>query len=122
MTAGRLLLDEMIGPSVARALREHGLDVIAVAESPELRSLPDEVLLEHAHSEERVLVTRDVVDFSRLRQQWSAGGRQHPGLIMVPEQTFPQNRNLVGSLVAALAAAAEDAALPSSGEVLYLRR
>lgn len=121
MTGGRLLLDEMISPTVARALRDRGLDVTAVAESPELRALPDAAVLEHARQDGRILVTRDVADFGRLHQQWLTDGRPHAGLVMVTEVMFPQNRNLVGALVRALAASATAAALPSPGEMLFLR-
>lgn len=122
MTASaRLLLDEMIGPRVAEQLRAQGLDVRSVVTDAALRGLPDETVLEHAHQDQRILVTRNIVDFARLDQHWKAEHRGHAGLVMVPEQAFPQNRNLVGSLVNALAAAAHTGTLPTPGLVLYLR-
>jgi hypothetical protein len=115
----RLLLVEMIGPRVAEALRARGIDAVAVVESPYLRALPDERILGHAQEQELVLVTRNVGDFGRLDQRWHAEGRLHHGLIMVTEQAFPQNRNLVGALVHALVAAA--ASWPGPGQVRWLR-
>lgn len=66
-------------------------------------------------------MTRNVSDFARLDSRWRADGRQHHGVVMIPEQAFPQNRNLVGGLVQALGRAALLSGLPASGEVLYLR-
>ena len=111
----------MIGPRVAQALRQRGMDVGSVAEDPALRGLADEALLQYAQAERRILVTRNVVDFARLDQLWRANGREHPGLVMLSEQTFPQNRNLIGSVVTALGAAADHGHLPAPGGVLFLR-
>lgn len=116
----RLLLDEMIGPAVARGLRQQGLDVVAVVEETELRSLSDPAVLEHAAVESRVLVTRNIGDFARLDAQWRAEGRHHRGLVMVTENAFPQNRDLVGALVRALLAAQERGELPEADEVTFL--
>ena len=115
------MLDEMIGPRVADELRARHLQVLAVVQDTELRALPDEALLEHAHEGAWVLVTRNVSDFARLHQQWQAAGRRHAGLVLVTERAFPQNRNLVGALVTALVTAGESSELPAPGEVLYLR-
>lgn len=117
----KLLLDEMIGPSVARELRDRGLDVVAVAERTDLRALPDDVVLDVAREEGRTLVTLNIGDFARLHQQWLAEGRQHCGLVLVTTQAFPQDRRLVGALVSALNAAADRASIPAPGDVLYLR-
>lgn len=117
----KLLLDEMIGPRVAQALREHGLDVAGVVERTDLRALPDEVVLERAGDEGRVLVTRNIGDFARLNHRWQAEDRRHHGLVMVTEHAFPQNRNLVGTLVTALLIAARAGSLPEPAGVLYLR-
>lgn len=116
-----LLLDEMIGPRVARELGDRGIDVVAVVERSDLRALPDDAVLEIAREEGRILVTSNVGDFARLHQQWLAEGRQHAGIVMVTTQTFPQNRGFVGALVNALQAAAEAGTLPGAGEVVYLR-
>lgn len=117
----RLLLDEMIGPRVAQALRDQGLDAVGVVERTDLRALPDAVLLELAQEDDRVMVTRNIGDFARLDQQWHSSGRAHAGLVFVTEQSFPQNRNLVGALVQALLLAHERSALPGADEVLYLQ-
>lgn len=117
----RLLLDEMIGHRVAKALRQAGHDVVGVSERTDLRSLPDEAVLEFAAQDERILVTRNISDFGRLDSEWQAAGRPHQGLVMVTEGAFPQNRNLVGAVVSALKVAAELGQLPGTGQVRYLR-
>lgn len=118
----RLLLDEMIGHRVAAALREAGLDVVAISARADLRSLPDEAVLEVAHGDGRILVTRNVSDFARLDHEWQVSGRRHAGLLMVVENSFPQNRRLVGAVVvAAVRLAAAQDELPGAGEVRYLR-
>lgn len=117
----RLLLDEMIGPRVAEQLRARDVDTVGVVERTELRALPDDALLEHAREERRILVTRNISDFARLDQRWKAESRGHAGLVMITEKAFPQNRNLVGALVEALAAAHRGAELLGPGAVRYLR-
>ncbi len=116
----KLLLDEMIGPRIAQELRDRGHDVTAVAERTDLRALPDDVILDFARDDERIVVTRNVGDFARLHQQWLAEGRQHPGIVMVTTQSFPQNRGFVGALLNALLAAADSSSLPGPGEVMFL--
>lgn len=116
----RLLLDEMIGPAVAGGLRHRGLDVVAVVEEAELRSLPDQEVLEHAAEQSRVLVTRNIDDFARLDARWRADGRHHQGLVMVTERAFPQDRDLIGALVRALLAAHQRRELPEADEIVFL--
>lgn len=74
----RFHLDEHIDPSVARALRRHGIDVTTTNEAG-LRARDDESQLRFARAHRRVIVTRDR-DFLRL----AAEGRHHPGIIFCP--------------------------------------
>lgn len=60
----RFHLDEMVDPDVARALRQHGIDVTTTVDA-NLRSATDEEQLDYAQRTERVLVTHDT-DFLRL--------------------------------------------------------
>jgi predicted nuclease of predicted toxin-antitoxin system len=115
----RLLLDEMIGPRVAVALREEQWDVVALVERTDLRALADELVLEHASAEGRLLVTRNVSDFARLDQRWRSEDRSHAGIVMVTESAFPQSRNLIGALVSALLHWSE--VLPRDGGIHFLR-
>lgn len=118
MTDTRLLLDEMISARIAVGLREQGLDVQAVLERQELVGGPDEALLELATREGRVLVTKNIVDFVPLSQQWIATGRTHAGLVLISTKTFPEGRDWIGAVAAALAGAQ----LPGAGEVMWLSR
>ncbi len=118
MTATRLLLDEMLSARIAVALREQGLDVQAVLERRELLGGPDEALLDLATREGRVLVTKNVIDFVPLSQKWIATGRTHAGLVLISTKTFPEGRDWIGAVTAALASTQ----LPGAGEVMWLTR
>lgn len=117
----RLLLDEMIGPAVARALVERGTDAEAVVEQPDLRSQPDDVVLAVAADEGRLVITANIADFARLHHQWAADGRSHAGILLVGSRAFPSNRGFVGALVTAVSAAADAGTLPRADGLGYLR-
>jgi hypothetical protein len=118
----RLLLDEMLSPRIAVQLRERGIDVQAVLERRELVAYPDEALLELATRERRILVTKNVVDFGPLSQQWAADGRSHSGLVLLSTKTFPEARDWIGAVASALAQASDQGQLPDAGEVVWLSR
>jgi hypothetical protein len=118
----RLLLDEMISAKIAVQLRERGLDVQAVLERRELVTYPDEALLEVATREKRTLITKNIVDFGPLSQQWAADGRSHAGLIFISTKTFPEAKDWIGAVTSALAHASERGQLPGLGEVVWLSR
>ncbi len=99
----KLLLDEMWAPAIAEALRNRGHEVVAVAERPDLRGLPDEAIFAAAEAEGRVIVTENVVDYRPLAADAMRAGRSHPALIFTSNRTFPRaNRRTAGRLVAAL--------------------
>jgi len=127
MTAARgrrspdaLLLDEMFSPRIAERLRGLGIDCVAVAEDAVLSSQDDPGVLEAALAGGRVLVTNNVVDFERLRQQRSAGDQPMPALVYTSEAAFPRNRKFLGRLVEALEYAARNRLVHASGGVLWL--
>jgi predicted nuclease of predicted toxin-antitoxin system len=70
----RFHLDEQADPDIARALRRHGVDVTTTVEAG-LRSASDELQLDYARREGRVLVTHDA-DFLRLVDRT----HDHPGV------------------------------------------
>ena len=74
------------GPVVGEALREHGHDVLAVDQSPELRELEDPELLRLAKKEGRILVTSNIGDFMEHTTEWAHAGESHTGVIMVVYQ------------------------------------
>lgn len=116
-----LLLDEMIGPKVAIALRRRSVDVYGIVERPDLHSLPDDDVLTLAASERRMVVTFNIHDFARLDHGWKSAGRTHAGIVMLSTATFPQNRGQLGALVRALRAAVDQQILPAPDAVTYLR-
>lgn len=71
----RFHLDEHVDPAIATALRRAGIDVTTTIEAG-LRSRDDETHLQFAHTEERVIVTRDQ-DFLRFAAQ----KREHFGIV-----------------------------------------
>lgn len=80
----RLLLDAHVsGRRIADALREQGGDVRAADEERELDGWEDELLLELATAEARIMVTLNVKDFARLVSEWAAAGTRHAGCLMI---------------------------------------
>lgn len=53
----KFLVDECTGPAVARWLKDQGHNVFSVYD--ESRGIDDDVVIEKAYSEERILVTND---------------------------------------------------------------
>lgn len=119
----KLLLDEHISPSVARALRDRGHDVVAVAERQELRGVEDRQVLLAAEAEGRVTVTADVRDFIRLGFGRLPNQRWHAGIVLASPTTFPLSNDGSGGLIRALEyLMTEKAAADLSGEVIWLTR
>jgi nucleoside-diphosphate-sugar epimerase len=119
----KVLLDEHISPHVARALRDRGYDVIAVAERQELRGADDRQVLLAAEAEGRVTVTADIRDFSRLGFDRLPNRRWHAGIVLASPTTFPLSDAAFGTLVRALEhLMAEKAVVDVSGEVIWLSR
>jgi hypothetical protein len=111
----KLLLDEMHSRSIADALTRVSWDVVAVASTAELRSMPDADLLAHAATTGRALVTENIVDFAPLTNQWAAENKSYAGLIFTNPKRF--NRATLaypGNLVIALRTLLEDP--PIGGE------
>lgn len=80
----RLLLDAHVsGRVIARVLREHGHDVRAVNEEPQLDSWEDESLLELATAGQRIMLTFNVQDFPRIVVDWAAAGKSHAGCLIL---------------------------------------
>ena len=117
----RILLDEMHAASIARALRERGIDAVAVTESSGLRGSSDVALLEHAAAEARAVVTENVRDFAPLAAQWAAEQRTHGGIGFTNPRRFDR-RSLAypGVLIDALDALASDERPSSPGAVIWL--
>lgn len=98
----RLLLDEMHAPVVARVLRERGHDVVAVADTPELRAMTDPDLFRWATEHGRRNVTENVKDFRRILASAQESGAGCPGLLFTSSRSFPRSRRNPGPLIDAL--------------------
>ncbi len=105
----KLLLDEMHAIVVAETLRQEGLDVLAVAERPELRGCADDDILVVATGEGRAVVTENIRDFAPLAQAWALDGRPHPGIVLTHPRRFARaTLAYPGVLITALRAFATD--------------
>lgn len=116
----QLLLDEMLSPKIADALRSAGVDVVSVSAEPTLRGLADSDVLDWAASEGRVLVTDNIKDFAVLNAQWAASPRKHPGLLFVSAKAFPQDRGRIGRVVTALLHRNATRHWPAAGQFDFL--
>ena len=80
----RLLLDADLSRRwIAGPLEQKGHDVIALQADQARRALPDELVLELATTEERILITRNGRDFEPLSRAWAEEQRSHSGMILV---------------------------------------
>src|SRR5687768_5880262 len=90
MAAPPAYLDECIDRPIADGLRARGFDVLTALEAGQGEKLDEEQLL-FALSRGRVLITYDRFDFRRLHAAYVSTGRQHGGIITIP-QTPPSGR------------------------------
>jgi predicted nuclease of predicted toxin-antitoxin system len=93
-----LYMDEDMSALVATLLRSRGLDVTTVPEQSTLGKTDSEQL-EFAASLGRCIVTHNRVDFERLHLQFIEEGREHCGIIVVPQKTAYEVVQRVGVLV-----------------------
>lgn len=117
----RLLLDEHLSPEIARQLRSHGHDIVAVSERPDLRGRSDRVHFASQPDEQRAIVTRDLGDFRPLLADALRHGQATYGLVCIPRR-FARNRDGLGRVVTVLdtllnAHPAIDAAVTAGGEI-----
>ena len=100
--APALLLDEMHHPKVAEQLRRMGYDVIAVADTLELRGCTDEQLCRWAIDHQRWIVTENIKDFRPLQIAAQEANQPVPWLLLISPYIFPLSRKNLGSIIAAL--------------------
>jgi predicted nuclease of predicted toxin-antitoxin system len=77
----KLYLDEDVHRRVANALRIRGFDVVSAHEVGR-RGVTDQQQLDYAISQERSLVTFNVVDYVKLNNEYIASGKRHYGIIL----------------------------------------
>lgn len=101
----KLLLDVHHSPRAAERLREDGHDVVAAADDPVWRTLPDDDLLRAASADERAVVTENARDFDRLVRTWAAADEHHAGVVFTSPRRFHRgSRAYPDDLVAGLGA------------------
>lgn len=118
-----LLLDAHIPLAVARALRQDGVDAVALRDwkAGSYREAPDEPLLLVALADARTLVTYDRRTIPRLLKEWAETGRHHAGVVFVDERTV--RPDAVGVLARALLALAARSGSEDWGDrVVFLQR
>ncbi|HEX2417431.1 MAG TPA: DUF5615 family PIN-like protein [Micromonosporaceae bacterium] len=97
-----LLLDEMHHPLVAEQLRQRGYDVIAAADTAELRALSDAELFRWAAERKRWIVTENIKDFRRLVANADEAGGLCAHVVYTTSHAFPRSRRNLGLLITAL--------------------
>lgn len=100
----KLLLDEMLSPTIARELRSNGHDVEAIKGDARREGLSDLEVLELARRERRAIVTNNLRDYRRLHQAaLTPGGEGDFGMVFVPGG-YRRTKRDIGRIVRALEA------------------
>ena len=99
----KLLLDEMLHPTIAEQLCRRGYDVAATQGNAELEGKQDRELLRAAGEQDRAIVTDNVADFALLHRQFLAAGEEHSGIILASPARFPRSKRTLGIWIEAVA-------------------
>ncbi|MGI8916501.1 MAG: DUF5615 family PIN-like protein [Chloroflexota bacterium] len=84
----RLYTDEDVDRHLALQLRRHGYPILSCFEAGNAgRKLTDEWQLAFAVQQERAILIHNIVDYFPLDAAWKARGREHAGIIAVPQNT-----------------------------------
>jgi hypothetical protein len=101
----------------AEALQAAGIDALTVLDAG-LAGRSDLDVLAAACESGRAVVTENVGDFSHISAEHLTAGRHHPGVLIALSSRFSRRPAGVGSLVAAIRAAADQ---PLEDRVIYLQ-
>lgn len=80
---------------IGEPLRTHGHDVRALIAEADLEGLDDELVLEVATADERILVTRNSRHFAPITRSWAEAGRAHAGVILIWSLTHRQFNEII---------------------------
>ena len=83
------------------------MDVLTTSEAERVET-DDEAQLAFATAEGRVLVSCNVLDFPRIHGEWLAAGKEHAGIVMVPQQRWTVGQMLVRLLALQSALTADE--------------
>ena len=103
----RLLIDETFSDILALRVSELGVDAQSVPRIRQRRSHGEEKIVEAALTDDRVIVTDNVLDFEMLRTQREAEGRSVPGIIYVTD-IVPRDQKFIADMPNVLARAASE--------------
>jgi hypothetical protein len=87
MTIRLYLEEDSMRHALVRALRSRGVDVLTALEAGMIDRV-DEIHLEYATAQGRVLYSFIVRDFFRLHTAFLAQGKAHAGIILAPQQRY----------------------------------
>jgi predicted nuclease of predicted toxin-antitoxin system len=93
----RWLLDEMLPPAAAEALRQRGHDARSAREAG-LTGEPDGAVLDRAVAEARIVVTEDVADYSLLIEERLGRGEPCVPVVFVRRADLPARGALAAHL------------------------
>lgn len=113
----RLLLDEMYGSGLANALRSVAIDAVTVTELG-MAGASDADVFAAATATERVVVTENVADYTRLAADLTSQGRHHHGVLVALGSRFSRRPEGTGTLTLAIQAVRDE---PLDDRVVYLR-
>ena len=106
MSVVRLYVDEdACEHAVIRGLQARGIDLLTTLEAGQTGTT-DQEQLEFAVEQGRTIYTFNVGDFSRLHRDWLQQGRDHRGIVVIPEQRYSIGEKIgrLARLVATLTA------------------
>lgn len=84
----RVYIDEdSMSRALVRALRARGVDVTTALEEKMIEQ-PDDIHLQYAVDQGRVLYSFNVGDFFNLHTLYLQQGKSHHGIILCPQQTY----------------------------------
>lgn len=84
MPAPPALLDEDTSRALDRELRRRGFDVVSVHQVGP-KNVDDALVLERAIALGRVVITHNTDDYRALQAAYERDGRQHPGIVCIPQ-------------------------------------
>ncbi len=76
--------DECVDRAVVEFLRQRGFDMLTALEAG-LGEEPDLAQLEYATRADRLLVSYNRIDFRRLHTTFLRSGREHAGIVLIPQ-------------------------------------
>lgn len=91
-------VDECVDRPVVQALRERGFDVLTAIEASR-REDPDEAQLAYATELGRVLLSYNRVDFRRVHAAHLHAGREHGGILLLPQAPPLHRRQLRAAML-----------------------